>query len=792
MSTESGKAAPRHYFLNERHQLAPTEKDGGGKTTPVVGVNWSGHGAALSSKLGVLRSALKVSSDPSAKGRLFILAKPAPHLTKESKSKKALEQGGKLSEKVDFAGQNSQVLRKLGFDLIAVQSDGSAVVHAPEVRLDQIAHTLKRLGELGVRDRNKWATVSEFTEVPVAYKCSKQWWPDLRGSEIVEAVIDLQPLLPRAEIDALIREIASRLGTGEKLKRIGSEFTGRRWLMAQVRIETALQLASVFQAIYSIHPPLLAIASASRPRAQSLTGASVKVRTDGDLSTLPCVAILDTGVPVDHIRLAPYCRGRMIGEGLGGGYDAHGSHVASRIVFGDVDCAQGDPELVPQCRFYDVNLCNGPASISEDAVDNAVATIASNSPDVRVFNISFDARFPLESFSGSHRDAVLRKLADLDNRAFANDILFVIAAGNSPSGVVPTPHYPKNYGDPNWSLRTWPRCFNALTCGGATSRFPASEGLAKEPGAPSPFTRVGPGFARSPKPDLCAHAGNSDAHYAYPMGSGLGVWCCNEDGLWEDHAGTSFAAPVVARTAAMLFAFLQGKCGADSRPYAALVKAVLALKAKRSDFSPALQSLAKRTIGYGSVDFESATIPRDDRAVFLWQGFIENEGDLLIVELPLPGEWLRSANNPMMRLMCAWDTPVNSAVEHVWACRRVEVTLRTSAEAGAMRPASNNPLGYPLAEKLYKLADFAAQGISDRDSCLMELTYTHQEMAEYPAGVVDFSPQQRIAIAYELWDDSEVPISPHVHVQALPVANTLDRLSIATLVRQSISIRTVV
>ena len=790
MSTESGKAPPRHYFLNERHQLAPAEKDGGGRTTPVIGVDWSARGTALSSNLDVLRSARKASPDPSARGRLFILAKPAPHLTKESKSQKA--QDGKLSEKVDFAGQQSQILRKLGFDLIAVQCDGSAVVHAPEARLDQIEKTLGRLAELGIRERNKWATVSEFTDVPVDYKCSKEWWPDTRPGEAVEAVIDIQPFLPRSEIDAVIRQITSHLGANEKLKRIGTEFTGRRWLMVQIRIETALHLASEFQAICSVHPPLVALASAARPRAQSMSVPSTPINRIENPTALPCVAVMDTGIPNDHVSLAPYCRGRMIGEGLGGGHDPHGSLVASRIVFGDVDCSEGEPELVPQCRFYDVNLylSNGPGSIAEYAVDNAVATIASNSPDVRVFNISFDGKSPLESFADSYRATVLRRLADLDNRAFAHDILFVIAAGNSPPGVKPTPLYPRNYSDTDWSLRTWSRCFNALTCGGTASEFPVSEGLATEPGAPSPFTRVGPGFAGSRKPDLCGHAGNCDSNYSYPPGSGLGVWCCNEDGLWEDHAGTSFAAPLVARTAARLFAFLQEKCGHDSRPYAALVKAVLALRAKRGDYSTALQPLAKRTLGYGSVDFDKVTTPTDDRAVFLWQGCIENEGDLLTVELPLPGAWVGAARNPVMRLVCAWDTPVNSAIEHVWACRRVEVTLRTSPEADALRPSSNNPLGYPLAEKTYTLANYAAQRIADRDLCLMELSYTHQGMAEYPAGVVDFSPQQRVAVAYELWDDSEEPISPHAHVQSLPVANTLDRLSIATAVRQAISIRT--
>ena len=60
------------------------------------------------------------------------------------------------------------------------------------------------------------------------------------------------------------------------------------------------------------------------------------------------------------------------------------------------------------------------------------------------------------------------------------------------------------------------------------------------------------------------------------------------------------------------------------------------------------------------------------------------------------------------------------------------------------------------------------------DTWLVELSY--EQVADYyPA--IDFSPQQRVAFAAELWDDSEDPTNAQDAIQALPIAETMTRLS---------------
>ena len=241
-------SAPRHYFLNERHQLAPSEKAGGGSASKIVGIEWKTHGTSLSKSLDIIKHARRQSVDPTSNTRLFVVAKPSLQISKESKAKTA-PTGAKQSTP-DFAGKQSQVLAKMGFDLISVQKDGSAIVHTTAARLKQIEKTLTHLAELSQREKNKWATLTDFRELSPDYKTSADWWPDSNRDEALNCVIDFQPLIPPREIDLLIGAIKKHLSESEKLQRIGVEFTGRKWLGAKLKFSTVRMLCQEFNAIY--------------------------------------------------------------------------------------------------------------------------------------------------------------------------------------------------------------------------------------------------------------------------------------------------------------------------------------------------------------------------------------------------------------------------------------------------------------------------------------------------------------------------------------------------------------
>lgn len=765
----------------------PREKDGGGRSTKVVGFDWASHGSKLSASFSTLRAAQADSTDPSSKKRIFFIAKPPTSLERTSSAKKAI--AGKLERSIDLAGTDSQIIKKLGLDLLAVNENGSAIVHATNVKIDQMIKTLGHLNELSSKEHDRWAHVNSLDSVPESYKTSISWW-DSPKAKLFDSIIDLNPYLSREETSHLIDLIRSSLSESERIKRLGKEFTGRTWLAALLKPETILKLAKKYQSIFSIRPRLIAETAGPARKIVRITMSAVKPQRS-DFKHLPCVAVMDTGIPSDHLILSPYLRGAIVGEGTSGEvHDHHGSFVASRVIFGDIGIYLGDePDLNSgACSIYDINIGDGPGRIYSEAIDSAIGVAVATAPDVRVFNLSFDIREPLNSYTGSLRDSLLRKLADLDNRAFSDDLLFVVAAGNSSSGAIPSPAYPFHYTDEDWALRAWSRCFNAITCGGTAERL-GTNGVAQEPGGPSPFCRVGPGFANSRKPDFSAHAGNCENTYQLSPGSDLGVGGCNEFGNWEDNQGTSFSAPLLSRDAARTFAFLNQHCGGISRPFSSLVKATLAIFSSRAELSESLRKLADKTLGFGSCKFQRIIKPSSDTAVFFWQGIIDNEDDLVSVELPLPGTWIKDATRPILRIVCAWETPVNHAVEHIWACRRIEMTLRPTAGKPAFKSLGKNPLGYPLTERKYVLKDIKNCNSTSFDFCLAELKYTHVGMAEYPAGSLDFSPQQRVSLVYELYDESG-DTSPHEAIQALPVYSTMNRLSNKTPAsRQAVSIR---
>ncbi len=490
---------------------------------------------------------------------------------------------------------------------------------------------------------------------------------------------------------------------------------------------------------------------------------------------MPCVGVVDTAVPLDHSILAPYRRGVVTGLNCSNiENDHHGSMVASRIVFGDVDL--NDPAVAPSptCRFLEVRVGAGPSrTIRAESVPGALATAIGAAPDVRVFNLSFDCDRALDDLPAKQRAETLKQIEEVDNFAFDQDVLIVVAAGNVASGVVPTPPYPQHFDSVAWQLRSFPRAFNALTCGGIVSRLSAG-GLVGEIDAPCPFSRVGPGFANSPKPDFCAPAGNLSAEYGRLEGAG--VWGYSTLGDPREDVGTSFAAPLLAREAAFIFQDLKPLCPGDSRPFSCAVKATLALTADdvTTRLSEELVPLAKRTLGFGKPNAERFRQARADRARFFWQGVIAHEDDVARVQLPIPRDWVDVAQAPQLSICVAWDTPVASAAERQWSCRDVEMRVRPSPDSKAVHGSRGRVAGYPLFKRHWNLERARDKDLIGGDFWTLEFQYS--QIAAYAAGH-SVPTSQRVAFAAELWDAGEEPLGPHEFVQALPIASTLVHLS---------------
>jgi hypothetical protein len=123
----------------------------------------------------------------------------------------------------------------------------------------------------------------------------------------------------------------------------------------------------------------------------------------------------------------------------------------------------------------------------------------------------------------------------------------------------------------------------------------------------------------------------------------------------------------------------------------------------------------------------------------------------------------------------SWDSPVNAAFTNVYGCRRVNVKLKPTPDADAVRGSRGAHQGYPLRVRTYGLKKALDDGLVEDDLWIVELSY--EEMCDYPPTQV-FTPEQRVAFALQL-RDRDGTASPQAAVQAIEMTSTMTRLSAA-------------
>ena len=787
MASRREELRPRTFFLNESHELSSVDKEGGGRLPEYVGISWARKAKRISSSIERVIEQVASSSDPLRDERFFVLAKPVETVEKKSADKRKAPQGT-FQESTSFGGPHGRVFDRLDLDLLQVTDAGQAIVHGTKERVSQLLERSRSLDELGAREQARWVTIEEFGTIPPELRVDGDWLSGLRVDQASDVVFELQPVLGRVDADRVLRAIADLLRrAGEKLTGTGTDYSGRYWFRGKAAKSSVRTVAKDFQSVQSIHAPLFSYPSASRRlNRPGMQGPARSVSAE-EARTLPCVAVLDLGVPVDHVQLAPYRRGQFTPQGAGQSDYDHGAFVASRVVFGDWPTANELDEAAGRCSYYDVVIADGYEDrINDKLVMDAMSGVRGAAPDVRVFNLSFGDRRPMADFPEVEQREKRLLLQDLDNFVFGNDVLVVVAAGNSQEGVAPNPAYPNHYTDLRWALGPWACGFNTLVCGAYVSEISAA-GLVKSVGWPSPFTRIGPGLTSSPVPSFCAPGGNCNE--AHNGAIGLGVWGFSGSGMAEDRMGTSHAAPLLAREGALALSILQQYCAPGIHPFAITVRAFLALTAKRTTDDASIGALVTRTLGLGRASSDRLHIPISGSAVILWQGTIEAPTDVLRVQLPIPADWLGQAAAPILRLFVCYDPPVNEAAKAIWACRRVRVTLHPGPDARGIKGAAPSHESYPLYLREFRLKQYGPgeERAAEGDLWVLELQY--DEIFDYPPGM-DFDPRQRVAFAAELVDLGNSPIDPQPAVQALPSAAAMNRFSIqASRVRTPVIVR---
>jgi len=787
---------PRTFFLNEKHELARAEKGGGGRLPQYTGISWAARASQITNSLKQAAEAVRSSHDPLKDERFFVIAHPVPELEKRSSDKKKAPQGT-FKETTDFGGQHARVFDRLGLDLLQVTEDGEAIVHAQAERVDQLVQRTESLEQLGAREQARWATIDSFETIPLQLRVDADWLKTLKSRGSTDVVIELQPVLTRVEADRVLRAIADLLSAhdGGKLTGTGSDFSGRHWFRGEASRQSVRTIARDFFSVQAIHSPLFSIAAGKR-KARGVAKPAHQIAAPPpppDAHALPCVAVLDLGVPTDHRQLADYRRGQFVPtEAPPLPVGDHGAFVASRIVFGEHASMNELVQSAGRCSYYDAIVADYPDGsgrndrVNDKTVMEAIRGVRGAAPDVRVFNLSIGGPRPLNALAPVERRETRLNLQDLDNFVFASDAIVVVAAGNSQKGVIPKPAYPNHYGDASWALGAWACGFNTLVCGSFAPRV-STNGLAQV-GWPSPFSRVGPGLCDAPVPSFGAEGGNANDTFHAPPGHG--VWGFSGAGFAEDRAGTSYSAPILAREAALTLHGLQRFCSPGTQPFAVTARAFLTLVAKRPAFDERINALADRTLGNGRATATRLASPAAHSAVLLWQGYIESPTDIVRVQLPIPLNWLAEADDPILRLVVSADPPVNEVAHATWACRRIIPLVRPGHDVRAIPAPRGGHASFPCIDRRYNLTRYKPGNAKEAegDTWLVDLSY--DEIAPYPPGM-DFDPRQRVAFAAELYDAAATQADPQPAMQALPIAASMTRLSVqAEPIRSPVIVRT--
>lgn len=300
--------------------------------------------------------------------------------------------------------------------------------------------------------------------------------------------------------------------------------------------------------------------------------------------------------------------------------DAHGTFIGGLLTFAgelnpaflvdlpngceliDVDVLPADPggSGLAFGRYYP----NGVIDFM-DEVESAVTEMRSRL-GVRVFNFSLNFVAPGDSTRYGY--AARR----LDQIARDNDVIFVVSAGNL-SPAEQRPEWPK---DPNAALATIVGDGNTLINEPAESLFNVSVSALNPPNlqgsipfALARYSRRGPGLRGATKPDF-AHVGGSGT--LSDTGS-HGLVSVDVAGASTTGAGTSYAAPLVARSLADLDHLIE-----DEVPREVLLALMVHYaNAPKMFRSSTLLPAAKDLVGYGIPATAEQMLERPDSEIVL-------------------------------------------------------------------------------------------------------------------------------------------------------------------------------
>jgi hypothetical protein len=325
----------------------------------------------------------------------------------------------------------------------------------------------------------------------------------------------------------------------------------------------------------------------------------------------PTVAIIDGGVS-DGASLGKWRLGDAGLVPAGDRDEKHGTFIAGLVTAGSILNPALSASLEPGgCKFFDLDLFPRPELRSKyypdiedlfDTLDEKIK-VAKREHGVRIFNLSFSI--------GQRTSRLAYSLAAdrLDRIARANDVIFVVAAGNL---MTCRPPWPEKAEDAAVMLAGFGSADQQITAPGEhvlgmTVGAVNPDGVKGHvPLMPTTYTRRGPGVGGARKPDL-AHFGGVEAI------NQTGLVSLSVSGEAMQNCGTSFAAPLTAATMATLDQRLARQAPRETLLALPVHRAKRATPLNR----PALRHVSREFVGFGVAPPADAILNDEPHSVTL-------------------------------------------------------------------------------------------------------------------------------------------------------------------------------
>lgn len=361
-------------------------------------------------------------------------------------------------------------------------------------------------------------------------------------------------------------------------------------------------------------PPL---PSTTQGSAEATGALALPVIPGADEQTRPIIGVLDGGV---GDVLDPWVVDRWTLISPADTDAQHGTFISGLLVAaGPLNPSLLDPNR-SACRIVDLKVLPAdpgntgmlfgryyPGGAAEflDEIEDAVRD-ARKRHDVRVFNLSVNFDAPGDDtrygFAAQRLDEIARR----------HDVIFVISGGN----LQPSDQRAEWVTNPDTNLAALVRETRTTISEPAESLFNVAVSALNPPGLPGqvPFaltrySRRGPGLRGATKPDV-AHIGGSGT---YDLIAGHGLQSIDESGAEVTDAGTSFAAPLVARELADLDAAIQGDVPRETLLALLIHEAKMPKQLQKG----ALGGVAAQLAGFGVPSQTHHTLERPDSEIVM-------------------------------------------------------------------------------------------------------------------------------------------------------------------------------